>query len=256
MKPVPVSSGTTPLGISDQQEASRWVERMFAGIAFRYDFLNHLLSFNIDRGWRRVLLREIASTLARTDAKVLDLCCGTGDVLLDLKKVAKAEVFGADFCHPMLTRAQSKARQRGFRALLLEADALKLPVADESFDCIAISFGFRNLVDYRAGLAELYRVVKGGGRVAILEFSHPPGLLMRMAYSFYLRVLLPIVGRLVSGSREAYGYLPASIAKFPRASQLKIMMVSAGFARSEFQLLTGGIAALHVGTKPVDSSRP
>jgi demethylmenaquinone methyltransferase/2-methoxy-6-polyprenyl-1,4-benzoquinol methylase len=222
---------------------------MFARIAPRYDLLNHLLSFNIDRSWRRVLLQKVAPVLENPNARVLDLCCGTGDVLLDFQKVAKARIYGADFCHPMLTATQRKAQDRGFRALLAEADALALPMAENSLDLISISFGFRNLTNYRAGLAELYRVLRPSGRLAILEFSHPSSPLIKAGYGLYSKVVLPLIGAIISGSREAYDYLPESIQKFPRAHQLSEMMQAAGFKQTEFQLLTGGIAALHIGIK-------
>ncbi len=124
---------------------------MFAEIAPRYDLLNHLLSFNIDRGWRKALLKRVMPILLRPDARVLDLCCGTGDVLLDLQSVAASKVLGADFCHPMLVTAAGKARARGFSQRLFEADALELPLACNSLDAITIAFGFRNLANYRAG---------------------------------------------------------------------------------------------------------
>ena len=243
------ASGTTPPGTRDEQQASRWVERMFARIAPRYDLLNHLLSFNIDRSWRKVLLQRAAPVLGNGDARVLDLCCGTGDVLLDFQKVAKARIYGADFCHPMLTATQRKAQNSGFDALLIEADALTLPIAENSLDLISISFGFRNLTNYRGGLAELYRVLKPGGQLLILEFSHPSSSFVKAGYSLYSRIILPLVGTIVSGSREAYDYLPGSIRKFPQAHQLCELMRVAGFVGAEFRLLTGGIAALHAGTK-------
>ncbi len=162
---------------------------------------------------------------------------------------------GADFCHPMLTEAREKSLRRGYASPLLEADALRLPLADNALDAVAISFGFRNLSNYRAGLAELFRVLKPGGVLAILEFSHPPGFFMRIAYGFYSRYLLPLVGSIVSGSREAYAYLPESIRKFPRPEELKEMMASAGFSQPSYELLTRGIAALHVGRKLTPGAR-
>jgi demethylmenaquinone methyltransferase/2-methoxy-6-polyprenyl-1,4-benzoquinol methylase len=249
MKSNAVASGTTPAGAPDEKQASAWVERMFAGIAPRYDFLNHLLSFNIDRSWRKALLQSVRGTLENPQAVVLDLCCGTGDVYLDFSAVAKAQVIGADFCHPMLTAAHAKAERKKMMPALLEADALTLPFADGELDCISIAFGFRNLANYKAGLVELLRVLKPGGQVAILEFSHPGNVVVRLGYGFYSHIILPTVGTIVSGSREAYTYLPSSIRKFPKAPVLAEMMRSAGFARAEYQLLTGGIAALHVGTK-------
>jgi demethylmenaquinone methyltransferase / 2-methoxy-6-polyprenyl-1,4-benzoquinol methylase len=241
--------GTTPAGTHSEQQAASWVRQMFAEIAPRYDLLNHLLSFNVDRGWRKALLKRLAAVASRPDAKVLDLCCGTGDVLLELRSTAKAWTAGADFCHPMLVAAQRKAIRGGECAELFEADALELPLADNSLDAISIAFGFRNLANYPAGLTELERVLKPGGVAAILEFSHPPGIVMRAAYGFYSRALLPLVGALVSGSRGAYSYLPESIGKFPRAAELRRMMTDAGFTDAEFELLSGGIAALHSAVK-------
>lgn len=243
--------GTTPPGTSNEPEAAEWVQRMFSRVAPRYDFLNHLLSFNIDRSWRRVLLERMRDVLHRPDAKILDLCCGTGDVQLDLQTVARTPVFGADFCHPMLVSAKRKATERGFQPVLFEADALRLPLADGALDAISIAFGFRNLANYQAGLCELHRVLKPAGLLAILEFSHPPGVFMKTAYRFYSSVLLPLIGSAISGSKQAYTYLPDSIRKFPRAGELCEMMRRAGFEEASFELLTGGIAALHLGRKGV-----
>jgi demethylmenaquinone methyltransferase / 2-methoxy-6-polyprenyl-1,4-benzoquinol methylase len=243
------AAGTTPPGTSGERQAAEWVRRMFANIAPRYDFLNHLLSFNIDRGWRKLLMNRLAPVLSQPSAKILDLCCGTGDVLLDLQSIAATPVMGADFCHQMLVSAHHKAYRRGFDAPLIEADALQLPFADATLDAISISFGFRNLTNYNAGLREFDRVLKPGGVLAILEFSHPPGLLTKTAYGFYSRVLLPAIGSLVSGSREAYAYLPESIRKFPQPKELCAMMAAAGFTQTNFEFLTRGIAALHIGRK-------
>lgn len=244
------AAGTTPPGTADEHQAAEWVRRMFADVAPRYDLLNHLLSFNIDRLWRKALLRRLQPVLDRPDARVLDLCCGTGDVLIDLQSRSKAPVFGADFCHPMLVAAARKSQERGFAAPLLEADALQLPLRSGSFDAIAIAFGFRNLANYSDGLDELFRVLRPGGVLAILEFSHPRGALISRAYHFYSHVILPTVGALLSRSEDAYSYLPESIAKFPTAELLRDMMTRAGFVRASFELLTGGIAALHSGVKP------
>lgn len=243
------NAGTTPPDTSAERQAAAWVQRMFAGIAPQYDFINHLLSFNVDRRWRKVLMRRLQPVLGRPGTIVLDLCCGTGDVLLDLKQVAKGRVIGADFCHPMLIFARRKMAERGFAPLLIEGDALQLPLGNNSLDAIAISFGFRNLANYTAGLQELYRILKPGGLLTILEFSHPPGLIMKTAYGLYSKVFMPIVGAAVSGSREAYTYLPDSIRKFPRAPELQRMVDEAGFNNAQFELLTGGIAALHTGSK-------
>jgi demethylmenaquinone methyltransferase/2-methoxy-6-polyprenyl-1,4-benzoquinol methylase len=222
---------------------------MFAKVAPTYDLLNRLLSFNVDRGWRKVLTRELTPILARPDAQILDLCCGTGDVLIEFQSQARATVMGADFCYPMLAAAQSKLQHQNLSSPLFGADALTLPLRDCTFDAIAIAFGFRNLANYRAGLSELQRVLKPGGVLAILEFSHPPGRLMKRAYGFYSHVILPVVGRIVSGSPDAYTYLPKSIGEFPSAELLREMMTDAGFFNTRFQLLTGGIASLHIGSR-------
>lgn len=241
------SAGTTPPGTSSEEQAARWVERMFAAIAPRYDLINHLLSFNIDRSWRTALIRRLQPVLRRSDAKILDLCCGTGDVLLALAKASASPVIGADFCHPMLVAAREKAARKGCRAHLLEADALRLPLRDAALDAISIAFGFRNLANYSAGLAEFSRVLKPGGVLAILEFSQPQGLVMKTAYGVYSRVIMPAVGSFISGRRDAYAYLPDSIRKFPSPVQLVAMMQSSGFTKVTYELLTGGIAALHIG---------
>lgn len=241
--------GTTPPGTSSERQAAQWVQRMFAEIAPKYDLINHVLSFNIDRGWRKTLRDCLAATLKQPNANVLDLCCGTGDVMLDFEAVAEARVMGADFCHEMLVSAKVKAARAGRPALLFEADALQLPIADATLDAISVAFGFRNLANYATGLHEFHRVLKPGGVLAILEFSHPQGLIMRASYGFYSRVLLPVIGYLISGSREAYAYLPDSIGKFPQAEELRKMMQAVSFTETQWQYLTGGIAALHLGTK-------
>ena len=209
------ATGTTPQGTRTEEEASRWVRQMFGAIAPRYDLLNHLLSFNIDQRWRRRTVAVLQPILARPDARVLDLCCGTGDLTLELARAAQARVWGSDFCHPMLVRAGEKGVPR-----LFEGDALRLPLPDNSFDLVTAAFGFRNLANYRDGLTELHRILRPGGTLAILEFSTPPNPLVRTGYAFYSRYILPFLGGLLSGSRSAYQYLPESVRKFPSAPQL------------------------------------
>ncbi len=242
-------TGTTPRGVSGEQDASRWVRGMFGRIAGHYDLLNHLLSFNLDRRWRARTVNRVAEILARPDARVLDLCCGTGDVLLALEDRRKAQVFGSDFCHPMLVEARRKIAARHFRSTLFEADALALPLADESLDLITIAFGFRNLANYGNGLKELRRVLKPEGAVAILEFSQPTNRAFGALYGFFSMRVLPWIGGMISGSREAYSYLPESIRKFPGAEELARQMGEAGFRRVDFERMTGGAVALHVGRK-------
>jgi demethylmenaquinone methyltransferase/2-methoxy-6-polyprenyl-1,4-benzoquinol methylase len=249
------ATGTTPKGITSEEAASRWVRGMFGRVAARYDLLNHLLSFNLDRQWRARLVERVAEVLARPGTKVMDLCCGTGDVLLTLvARRGSAKIFGSDFCHPMLIEAQRKiaARERKDRrpgAPLFEADALALPLATGSLDLVTVAFGFRNLTNYRRGLEELARVLKPGGVVAILEFSQPTNRMFAQLYGFFSTRVLPRVGGLISGSKDAYSYLPESIQKFPGAEGLADQMLDSGFAHVEFERLTFGAVALHLGKK-------
>jgi len=244
------ATGTTPDGITSEEAASRWVRGMFGRVAARYDLLNHLLSFNLDKSWRAHTVKRVADILTRPDAKVLDLCCGTGDVLLSLAgRHSKAAIFGSDFCHPMLIEAQRKIAAQKVPSPLFEADALELPLASESLDLITVAFGFRNLTNYRHGLVELARVLKPGGVLAILEFSQPTNPVFAALYGFFSTQVLPRVGGMISGSRDAYTYLPESIKKFPGAEGLAEQMRAAGFAGVEFDRLTFGAVALHLGKK-------
>ncbi len=231
----------TPDGSPDR------VRDMFARIAPSYDLLNHLLSFQIDRYWRLMTTRRVAHILGRPDARVLDICCGSGDLLLALAGHARATVLGGDFCHPMLVEARRKIARRRSRAALFEGDALGLPVGDGSLDLVTVAFGLRNLTDYAAGLAEMRRVLKPGGVAAILEFSMPPGRLLGPLYRFYSRRLLPAIGGAISGSPEAYAYLPESVARFPDAEELGGLMRRAGFTGVRWEPMTGGVVALHLG---------
>ena len=241
------ATGTTPEGARTEQEASRWVRRMFGQVAPRYDLANHLLSANVDKYWRNHTVKQVADVLQKPGARVLDLACGTGDLLIALERKAGRGLMGSDFCHPMLTGASSKLTRQGLRSVLVESDALALPFADASLDLITISFGYRNLANYRAGLEEMRRVLRPGGALAILEFTNPPNAAFAAVYNWYSRKVLPVLGGVISGTREAYEYLPASVRKFPEAPELAEMMRDAGFAGVEWEYLTFGIAALHIG---------
>jgi len=241
--------GTTPAGTTSQQEASRWVRDMFGRIAPRYDLANHVLSLNLDRRWRTKTVERVQHILHRPGVRALDLCCGTGDLLMALRAKSPATVVGSDFCHPMLTAAHEKIARRGLACPLFEADALCLPLSDGALDLITVAFGFRNLANYQAGLAEMYRVLKPSGMAAILEFSQPGGTMFGKLYGLYSRWVLPRIGGALSGSRDAYAYLPASIDKFPSAEDLAHDMRKAGFRSVEVVRMTGGTVALHVGTK-------
>lgn len=222
---------------------------MFAGIAGRYDLLNHVLSLNIDKRWRRKVADLLREKLDDPEAVILDVACGTGDLSLELSRGSKARVIGTDFCRPMLSVAHGKNRTEGGTIPYVEADAMDLAFADGSFDGLTIAFGLRNLPNFSKGLCELYRVIKPGGKIVILEFSSPvvPGF--RQLFNFYFANILPRIGGAVSGSRGAYEYLPDSVSKFPDQKALAELLVETGFSSVEYQNLTGGIAALHSGIK-------
>lgn len=244
-----LSQGTTPAGTDNEQQAATWVRGMFGSIAPRYDLLNHLLSLNIDRYWRARTVARVSHVLSNPEARVLDVCCGTGDLMLALEAKGHATVFGSDFCHPMLVAARQKVEQRRLRSALFESDALRLPLRDASLDLITIAFGFRNLANYQQGLEELRRVLRPAGLAAILEFSTPPNRLLARMYGFYSRAILPTLGGLISGSKQAYAYLPESVRKFPGAEDLADQMRGAGFANVGFERMTAGIVALHIGER-------
>ncbi|MCP5119547.1 MAG: bifunctional demethylmenaquinone methyltransferase/2-methoxy-6-polyprenyl-1,4-benzoquinol methylase UbiE [bacterium] len=244
-----MSAGAAPPGVSGEKQTADWVRGMFGRVAHRYDLLNHLLSFQMDRWWRVRTVRRLQPVLDRPDARTLDICCGSGDLMLALSRSARGAVLGSDFCHPMLVEARKKVLRRGSPARVFEADALRLPLPDASLDLITVAFGFRNLANYRAGLAEMRRVLQPGGTVAILEFSTPPNRLFRGFYHFYSAKVMPMIGGIVSGSREAYSYLPDSVRKFPGAVELADEMRAAGFDDVTFDCLTGGIVALHIGVR-------
>lgn len=236
--------GLTETGQKSAEEHARRVREMFAKISPRYDVLNHLLSANIDKRWRRRVVNEMRALLPE-GARVLDVGCGTGDLSLELFENAAAQVTGIDFCAPMLKFAKSKAPDVQF----IEGDALRLPFAEASFDGLTIGFALRNLASVERGLSELLRVLKPNGIVAILEFSRPVVPLFGQLVSLYYRRLLPWIGGIVSGSRDAYEYLPDSISKFPDQQMLAAMMREAGFEEVRFDNLSGGIAALHTGRR-------
>ncbi|MEE8177361.1 MAG: ubiquinone/menaquinone biosynthesis methyltransferase [Acidobacteriota bacterium] len=245
--------GTQPQGTTDEASASRYVRRLFSDIAPRYDLLNHLLSFQVDRYWRSVTTRQFRHLLSNPAARVLDLCCGTADLSMALARRGNAQVIASDFSHPMLTIAQhklnAKPRQDGPPPLLAEADALQLPFPGDSFDLVTCAFGFRNLVNYGAGLKEIWRVLRTGGEVGILEFAEPTGPLMAPLYSFYLHRVLPAIGEWVSGVRGSYSYLPGSVDRFPAKEEFTEQMRVIGFSGSGRRELTWGIAVLYTGKK-------
>jgi demethylmenaquinone methyltransferase/2-methoxy-6-polyprenyl-1,4-benzoquinol methylase len=235
---------------SAEGDHARQVREMFGKIAARYDLLNHLLSGNTDQRWRRLVAKRLQAALAHDGARALDVACGTGDLSLAIAHVTGARVIGTDFCRPMLEIAARKSSENAAPIPFVEGDALKLPFAEGTFDAVSIAFGLRNLTSVEGGLKELWRVLKPGGRCAVLEFSSPvvPGF--RTLFQFYFRRVLPRIGGIVSGSRGAYEYLPDSVARFPDQKRLAALMREVGFEEVEYKNLTGGIAALHLGTRP------
>jgi demethylmenaquinone methyltransferase / 2-methoxy-6-polyprenyl-1,4-benzoquinol methylase len=240
--------GAVPAGASDRDSAARAVREMFTAIAPRYDLLNHLLSANVDKLWWRRTARSFANRLEQPGVKVLDLCCGTGDMALALRTQApQAEITGADFSHSMLVLA-SKKNSQPRRIKWVEADALQLPFPDQSFDLITSAFGFRNLADYDAGLREIVRVLRPGGECGILEFSEPQGMMGKI-YDVYFKSILPRIGRLISGNSGAYSYLPASVERFPQPPEILSRMKAAGFRDVSWTSYTFGIAGLFRGKR-------
>ena len=247
--------GAAPEGASDARSAARAVREMFTSIAPRYDLLNHVLSFNIDRMWWRRTARTFRHILTRQDARVLDLCCGTGDMTFALRRQAgksSPQVVGADFSHAMLQRATAKSSpspngpSQDAAPGWIEADALNLPFPGKHFDLVTSAFGFRNLADYDAGLREIVRVLLPGGECGILDFGEPKGA-MGALYRVYFKQVLPRIGTMISGVRGPYAYLPASVERFPAPDEMLTRMKNAGFAEASWTPYTFGIAGLYRG---------
>lgn len=230
-------------------EHARAVREMFSGIAKKYDFLNHFLSVNTDKRWRRLVSKKLKDVLDRPEALVLDVACGTGDLSVELQTAGKAKVVGTDFCRPMLEIAFNKNEKHNTAIPYIEADGMNLSFAENTFDAVTIAFGLRNFSNWQDGLVEFHRILKKGGKLAILEFTTPvvPGF--KQIFNLYFTQILPRIGGAVSGSRGAYEYLPDSVSRFPDQKGLVKMMQETGFTDVEYKNLTGGIAALHIGTK-------
>lgn len=249
------SKGTRPAGALSESDASRKVREMFTQIAPRYDLLNHILSLQMDRMWRARTANVLRPILECADSKILDLCCGTGDLAFALDRRAQGRVWGLDFAHTMLVRAKEKSliKMKGAEAnrpiLFVESDALRLPFADGAFDLVTAAFGFRNLANYEAGLLEIRRVLKEDGTIAILEFTEPKPGWFGDLYRWYFRTVLPRLGGLISGDQAAYTYLPKSVARFFRPEELRESMLKNGFEGIEVRVWTGGTVALHTGRK-------
>jgi demethylmenaquinone methyltransferase/2-methoxy-6-polyprenyl-1,4-benzoquinol methylase len=252
--------GSRPKGARDERDSARRVRDMFSAIAPRYDLLNHLLSFSMDNRWRRLTAKKFSGILRRTDARILDLCCGTGDLAFAFEATRvkiirdstahRAPIVGCDFAYPMVERARKKARAGSRSAEFINGDAMKMPFPDKTFDLIATAFGFRNLANYADGLREIARVLRPGGRVAILEFSEPNNTVMAKMYRFYFKRILPVIGGMISGNRAAYAYLPNSVSNFPPPPQLAKLMGSNGFSEIRYQSWNFGSVVLHTGKTP------
>ncbi len=230
------------------RERERQVQRIFSEIAPRYDLLNHVLSMNVDRRWRRRAVDRLA--WERTpDGTFLDACSGTFDLALELagRPSFRGRVVAADFAEAMLMTGAAKLAGRPVRPVC--GDTLRLPFADGTFHGATVGFGVRNLAALAQGLQEFRRVLRPGARLVILEFTTPPNPLVRAGYHFYFHRVLPVVGRVVSGHPWAYTYLPQSVREFPGPQALEALMASTGFVETGHHLLTLGIAAVHWGVK-------
>jgi len=227
------------------------IRQMFGEIAGRYDFMNHFLSLGTDVYWRWRAVR-LAGSL--NNAPILDVCTGTGDLAFAFRKKlgGSAAVFATDFTHGMLKLAEQKRNSRD--VVFLEADTLALPFPSEMFQVVSVAFGLRNVSNTIAGLSEMTRVCQPGGKVLVLEFSLPNNRLLSRVYQWYFRNILPRLGQLLVRNRQAaYEYLPQSVSEFPSGSQLTGLMEEAGLVKTSFHPLTGGIATVYLGEKPVST---
>jgi len=246
------TTGARPIGTTTDQDAAANVQQMFDTIAPKYDLLNHVLSVGIDRWWWSRAARSFRPILQRPEAVALDLCCGTGDMTLSLlrhrpKGGNEAPILAVDFSHQMLSRGAEKFAPHNI--IPIEADALHLPIADNSIDLITSAFGFRNLSNYEAGLAELHRILRPGGQIGILDFNQPTGLTGAL-YNLYFKQILPRFGGLISGDPAAYTYLPDSVARFPNPPRMIELIRQAGFTNATWTSYTFGTAGLYRATKP------
>jgi demethylmenaquinone methyltransferase/2-methoxy-6-polyprenyl-1,4-benzoquinol methylase len=253
------TTGAKPQGAKNEADAAKAVQQLFDSIAPRYDLLNHVLSVNVDRMWRARAARRFRGILANSEAEVLDICCGTGDMTMALLKRrprGARPIVAGDFSREMLSRGAQKFGKPGVGnrkpdtpyAEPLEIDALHLPLRSESLDLVGSAFGFRNLANYEAGLREFHRVLKPGGQLGILEFSEPGGLLGR-AYAVYFHHVLPAIGRLLCGRAGPYNYLPTSVGSFLQPAAMLELMAATGYEQCAWQPYTFGIAGLYTAVR-------
>jgi demethylmenaquinone methyltransferase / 2-methoxy-6-polyprenyl-1,4-benzoquinol methylase len=233
-----------------QSDKKTEIGSMFNDIAFRYDFLNHFLSFGIDRMWRRKAIKLISGV--HNKPEVLDVATGTGDLAIAAMKLDPEHITGIDISRKMLEIGKEKIMRRDLsdKIDLKEGDSENIPFGNNSFDVAMVSFGVRNFADPLKGLSEMQRVIKPGGLIMVLEFSKPSTFLFRQLYFFYFRHLLPLIGKRVSGNRKAYRYLHDSVMLFPDNEQFTGLMIKAGLAGVRQKKLSGGIASIYTGLKP------
>lgn len=249
-----IDSATASAAAAGGAEKREYVKRIFSEIAPRYDLLNHVLSLNIDRRWRRKAIAKLGVDSDQS-GHYLDLCSGTMDVATQISRLSgfRGLVLGADFAEPMLRAGARKIK--GTRTAAVTADAVQLPLASGQLAGAIVSFGIRNVADLEASLREAFRVLAPGGRFVILEFSTPRALVLRALYRAYFHYVLPLIGRVVSGHRTAYQYLPRSVANFPVEEKLAKKMEDAGFVKVTWSSLSFGVAAIHVGERPITALR-
>ena len=247
-----VVTGARPAGVVEAAAAAENIQQMFDAIAPTYDRANHLLSGGVDRWWWWRTARVLKPILARPEAVVVDLCCGTGDMTLALYKyrpkgsAAVAPILAVDFSHAMLELGKRKFA--GKNIVAIEADALHLPLASGSVDLVTAAFGFRNLASYPEGLRELHRVLRPGGEIAILECNQPEGWRGAL-YDLYFKRILPVLGGAISRNPGAYRYLPASVERFPRPVRMLQLIEEAGFVQGRWTSYTFGVAGLYRAVK-------
>ncbi len=249
-----IDSATASAAAAGGAEKRAYVKRIFSEIAPRYDLLNHVLSLNIDRRWRRKAIARLGMDRDQT-GRYLDLCAGTMDVAAEISRLPgfRGMVVGADFAEPMLRAGARKIRGSGIAPVT--ADAVQLPIASGQLAGAIVSFGIRNVAGLDESLREALRVLAPGGRFVILEFSTPRVRVLRALYQLYFHHVLPLLGRLISGHRTAYQYLPRSVANFPVEEELASRMEAAGFTRVSWSSLSFGVAAIHVGERPISERK-
>jgi demethylmenaquinone methyltransferase/2-methoxy-6-polyprenyl-1,4-benzoquinol methylase len=235
-------------GIPEPADKSA-IGSMFDDIAFRYDFLNHLLSFGIDRIWRRKAIAVISET--HRNPRILDIATGTADLAIAAMKLDPLHITGIDISPKMIESGKEKIQKKGFteKIDIIEGDSENIPFGDRTFDVAMVAFGVRNFSDRLKGLSEMNRILNEKGMIMVLEFSRPERFPFRQLYHFYFRIMLPVIGRLISGNRIAFSYLPDSVMEFPDNEKFMDLMRSAGFHRISHRKLTGGIACIYTGFK-------